>query len=1241
MPAIQGKTSQSQAVNAIATWADREFRTNYAVIQGDFYSAMYRWNDGTGVTMDGGGCESNATVFTTLLRSAGIPARPFLEDYNKTPGHSQGGQFNNPYQYDHSAMVWVDGHWKGARSYNGSGGKYYPWTEGTVPHKELVGFYGNGSVDLIISVNGGWDWESEGGMVNNVVFPDDLEQGAEYYNTWDYRWDNLRPLEIKRSPYVDILSYEVWHGDNWAPGEWRNPPVSNPSGRVATRTYYLPPGVPNPAAPLENWPYDPAPTGCSPYTAPDVCAAFLAGGGGAQSAAQLQALRPLSASIDSAYKIFLPVVLAERLTPKASIQLGEIVGDHGADLDADGRFDELVVEVKVTSSQAGYYQLGGWLVAGPGGQMIRSSDERIYLAAGVNTVPISFDGETIGDRKVNGPYQVVNLWVASPNQVIPKAMSPEEALDFQELDYSTAAYSANAFAVRAASFAGNFWHQGLDDNGDGYYESLVVYVPLDLALTGVYRVEGDLYDGQRNLVGHAAWTGYYGLAALQFPIAKTNPPYTLENLMLVDSKGALLDSRGAKAYKIADVAGMIYKGPVAISSIPSAGDFSAMAVTSTLSFTSTVVDTDSNGKFDQLVITAGVKVTGAGGAYRIEGLLVDQNGAPVAWAVSDPQTLSVGNRQMQLAFDGKVIHDHMPFSPLTTTFKLIGVKIFSGNLSSSTLEDQVHVAMTTPAYTRNQFDAASISLFEDNLERGSITTNNWNAQSPWTLNTSVSHSPSHAWKASSTSGLLTSIPITLSNYTRPSLRFDTCYQTNAGYVEVSPNGTAWTRVATYTNSSAPWTAQLVDLSSFVGNPNLRVRFNANSPGNWYVDDVYLNASPPETWASFNHLPKPVIVGANTSFIASYGFITTTPQVTLTWNFGDGSPLWVTHVSTATHSFPQALDYTVRLTVTNGYDNATYSDLVSAYALLNTYTTGPGSVYKNPDQSMYRHNDVVTLTAVAGPGAYFSGWSGDMTGTQNIKPLTINGNKVVTATFAEAEYHLAVNTIGSGSVVTTPVLPHYHYGNVVTLTAAAAPGWTFDRWSGDVDSTANPVTLTMNADKTVSAVFTPNDYTLAISLVGSGNVARSPNQPTYHYGDVVTLTANANSGWMFSNWSGDLSGGTNPKTITINGNKSVTATFSVVEYTLSVNASTGGSVTKNPSKATYHYGEVVTLTANANSGWNFLGWSGDLTGSQNPKTITMNGNKSVLATFGQNEYTQTTGANPSNGGTVTKNPSQST
>ncbi|HVP09779.1 MAG TPA: hypothetical protein VMV94_01175 [Phycisphaerae bacterium] len=145
------------------------------------------------------------------------------------------------------------------------------------------------------------------------------------------------------------------------------------------------------------------------------------------------------------------------------------------------------------------------------------------------------------------------------------------------------------------------------------------------------------------------------------------------------------------------------------------------------------------------------------------------------------------------------------------------------------------------------------------------------------------------------------------------------------------------------------------------------------------------------------------------------------------------------------------------------------------------------------------------------------------------------------------------------------------------------------------------------------------YTLttAVSPAGAGSITLNPSGGTYPSGTVVTVTANAGSGYVFSNWTGDLSGSTNPTTITMNGNKSVTAVFTAAPtYTLTTAVSPAGSgtITLNPPGGTYAAGTVVTVTANAGSGYAFSQWTGDLTGSTNPTTITMNSNKSVTAVF---------------------------
>jgi len=221
-----------------------------------------------------------------------------------------------------------------------------------------------------------------------------------------------------------------------------------------------------------------------------------------------------------------------------------------------------------------------------------------------------------------------------------------------------------------------------------------------------------------------------------------------------------------------------------------------------------------------------------------------------------------------------------------------------------------------------------------------------------------------------------------------------------------------------------------------------------------------------------------------------------------------------------------------------------------------------------------------------------------------------------------QYTLTLNTIGSGNIALDTPSGVYRTGAPATLTAipqSGTAGFQFSGWSADLTGSANPATLTMNANKNVTAIFTalPPPRTLTVSTVGSGSVALHPAHEFYDDGTMVTLTATPAAGFQFSGWSGDLSDTVNPSTLTMNADKNVTTTFSIlppIQHTLTVTAIGSGSVSLNPPGGVYNEGTVVTLTPLGGAGFQFSGWSGDLTGSLNPGTITMNANKTVSATF---------------------------
>jgi hypothetical protein len=147
--------------------------------------------------------------------------------------------------------------------------------------------------------------------------------------------------------------------------------------------------------------------------------------------------------------------------------------------------------------------------------------------------------------------------------------------------------------------------------------------------------------------------------------------------------------------------------------------------------------------------------------------------------------------------------------------------------------------------------------------------------------------------------------------------------------------------------------------------------------------------------------------------------------------------------------------------------------------------------------------------------------------------------------------------------------------------------------------------------------------VATSGTGTGMVTANPPGPTYPPGTSVSLMATPDSDSTFDRWSGDCSG-TGMCSLTMDSDKSVTATFNKNGFTLTVTlAGNGtGTVTSVPAgidcgsacSADFPSGSTVTLTAMALTG-QFIGWSGPCNG-MGTCAITMNADTSISANFSQ-------------------------
>jgi surface protein len=146
---------------------------------------------------------------------------------------------------------------------------------------------------------------------------------------------------------------------------------------------------------------------------------------------------------------------------------------------------------------------------------------------------------------------------------------------------------------------------------------------------------------------------------------------------------------------------------------------------------------------------------------------------------------------------------------------------------------------------------------------------------------------------------------------------------------------------------------------------------------------------------------------------------------------------------------------------------------------------------------------------------------------------------------------------------------------------------------------------------------PIIYTLTTSANPAEGGTVSPSTQQFEEGETATITATPSSEYVFQSWSG-ATGSTNSTSVVMSSDKSVTANFVKKKYSLNVMVEGEGTVSEEVIKAgvasDYNSGTIVELTAEPTSNWEFVEWTGDVTGTENPTQITIDKAKNVTAVF---------------------------
>ena len=297
--------------------------------------------------------------------------------------------------------------------------------------------------------------------------------------------------------------------------------------------------------------------------------------------------------------------------------------------------------------------------------------------------------------------------------------------------------------------------------------------------------------------------------------------------------------------------------------------------------------------------------------------------------------------------------------------------------------------------------------------------------------------------------------------------------------------------------------------------------------------------------------------------------------------------------------------------------ATYNYQVTAFAT-------PAEGGNVAGSGTYAYGQTCVLNAMSNENYYFIHWKkndNEIVSTNANYLFEVYENAAYVAYFALNAYEITAtaNPTDGGTIEGAG---NYEAGMPCTLTATAAEGFTFVNWTdanGAVVSTNAAYSFTVSADASFVANFSLNSYAITATAnpTEGGTVTGTG---TYDHGTSATLTATANAGYNFINWTkGNEVVSTEPSyTFIVTESGAYIANFEEIiiptyEVTVTADPAEGGTVTGG---GLYEEGETVTVTAAPLEGFTFQNWTenGEIVSEEAEYTFVVTADRNLVAHF---------------------------
>ena len=268
--------------------------------------------------------------------------------------------------------------------------------------------------------------------------------------------------------------------------------------------------------------------------------------------------------------------------------------------------------------------------------------------------------------------------------------------------------------------------------------------------------------------------------------------------------------------------------------------------------------------------------------------------------------------------------------------------------------------------------------------------------------------------------------------------------------------------------------------------------------------------------------------------------------------------------------------------------------INSYAVTIEANPSNGGTLTGSASGDYNHGATVSVTATASTGYHFVNWTvdGDEVSTSaTLSNYAITSECTILANFAINSYAVTIEATEGGSI-SGSTSGNYNHGATVNVTATATTGYHFVNWTVDdvEESTSTALTYTISGACTIRANFEPDTFVISAS-VASENSGSVTGAGTYNYNETCTLTATANEGYTFVNWTKNnvIVSSSASYSFTVTTDASYVANFQRNTYRITVAAvpSIGGNVS---GAGNFNHGVSVTVNATANPGYQFVSWT---------------------------------------------------